>query len=173
MQAPVVVRVQVGLASSGYRVTLGGIEVEPVQWPAEPTEELASLGDDIRLVQAELSHDDVKPGEDVSLTLSWYVVQDVGAAYTTFVHLGEPGEQPLAQGDAEPLEGAYSTAYWEAGEVIVDDTYRLTVPPTLAPGRYPLLVGLYVRQDGRRVPLYVAGQRQEQDAFVAGWIDVR
>lgn len=173
MQAPVVARVQVGLASSGYRVTLGGIEVEPVQWPAEPTEELASLGEAIRLVQAELSHSDVMPGDDVSLTLSWYVVQDVDVAYTTFVHLGQPGEQPLAQGDAEPLEGAYPTTHWEAGEVIVDDTYTLTVPPRLAPGRYPLLVGLYVRQDGRRVPLYVAGQRQEQDAFVSGWIDVR
>jgi hypothetical protein len=173
MQAPLIARVQVGLASSGQRVTLGGVEVEPAQWPAEPTEELASLGEDIRLVQANLSQDAVAPGDDVSLTLSWYVVGDVDAAYTTFVHLGQLGEQPLAQGDAEPLEGLYPTTHWQAGEVIVDDGYTLTVPPTLAPGRYPLLVGLYVPQDGRRAPLYVAGQRQEQDAFMAGWIDVR
>lgn len=89
--------------------------------------------------------------------------------YTTFVHLGDPTQPPLATGDAPPLQGHYPTRYWAAGEVI-EDSYEIVLPADLAPGRYPVWLGLY--NESGRLPLTVDGQRQGNDAYLVGWLVV-
>ena len=93
-------------------------------------------------------------------------------ALTTFVHLGDPSQSPLAQGDSVPLGGHYPTTLWAPGEVF-SDTYELTIPLDLPQGLYPVHVGLYRPEDGSRQTLTVDGVRQPNDAYLAGWLEVK
>ncbi len=173
MRAPAVVRVQVGLAHSTQRVTLGALEVEPEQWPAISGGALAQLGQAIALAEATMTPTEVSAGDTVRVTLAWRVQQDVNQAFTSFVHLGQLSQAPLAQGDGQPLAGDYPTVYWDAGELISGDEYLLEIPQSLLPGRYPIHVGMYDPQTLQRLPLFVDGQRQAQDAFLLGWVTAR
>ena len=116
---------------------------------------------------------EVSAGDTVRVTLAWRVQQDVNQAFTSFVHLGQLSQAPLAQGDGQPLAGDYPTVYWDAGELISGDEYLLEIPQTLLPGRYPIHVGMYDPQTLQRLPLFVDGQRQAQDAFLLGWVTAR
>jgi hypothetical protein len=91
--------------------------------------------------------------------------------FTTFIHLAEAGQAPLATGDSVPLNGRYPTRVWAAGEVI-EDSYRLVVPEGLADGRYPLWLGMYDATTGERLPLTINGERQQFDAYRIEWVTV-
>jgi hypothetical protein len=58
---------------------------------------------------------------------------------------------PIAQWDAQPLRGQYPTSLWPVGEV-VEDRFVLTVRAGTPPGEYPLIAGLYVLPEVRRLP---------------------
>jgi hypothetical protein len=68
--------------------------------------------------------------------------------------LNETG-QVVAQVDAQPQAGTAPTLTWLPGEIL-SDPYTLTLPPTLPPGTYRLIAGLYDATTGARLPL--AGQ---------------
>jgi 4-amino-4-deoxy-L-arabinose transferase-like glycosyltransferase len=97
-----------------------------------------------------------KPGEVVGLSVYWQVLGSPGQDYVVFIHL-QPAGQPdrnLASRDTPPLQGAYPTGQWKAGE-IVTDTPNLALPPDLPPGDYNLVMGLYL-PDGKFTPLPLA-----------------
>lgn len=168
---PAEVSVQVGLAGETERVTAGALKVVPETWPSGSDAVLARLGEGIVLAEASVNGETVRPGEHLIVTVEWQVTAAPGRRLTTFVHLANPGEPPLAQGDGPPLGGGYPTIWWEAGEVI-RDSYVVDVPPELAAGRYPLLIGMYEPDTERRVPLTVGDERQPNDAYVVSWITV-
>ncbi len=172
MRAPTELRIQAGLAASAQRETIATVEVEPAQWPQAPGAPLAQLAAGIDLLQATAAPQRIRAGEAITVSLGWQARQDVPASFTTFVHLGPPGEPPLGQADGLPLGGYYPTSRWQAGEVILSDEYVLRTTPALAPGRYPLTVGLYDAQSGQRLALTVDGERQAHDAYMLGWIEV-
>ena len=72
-----------------------------------------------------------------------------GAALFAHV-LGPAG--PLAQSDSlgAPGEG------WMAGDTLLQ-VHTIPLPAGLAPGAYPLAVGVYTRPDGARLPLAGGG----------------
>lgn len=168
---PAEVRVQVGLAGETERVTAGAFRVVPEMWPDGSDATLARLGEGIVLAQASVSDETVRPGGQLVVTVAWQVTGAPGRPLTTFVHLGDPAQPPLAQGDSPPLGGGYPTIWWEAGEVI-HDRYIVNVPEELAAGRYPLLIGMYDPDTGTRVPLTAGGERQPNDAYVVARITV-
>ena len=173
MEAPTNVRVQVRLAQGNEQATAGFLEVEPVAWPPPPGPTLAEVGEGIELVVAQLSQEEVAPGQTLTVRLGWRVTQDVAADFTTFVHLGEAGKPPLATGDSPPLQGDYPTSHWEAGEVIVSDDYRLIVPEDVSLGRYAVFVGMYDRQTLERLPVQVEGTDEALSAFRVGSVIIR
>jgi hypothetical protein len=113
----------------------------------------------------------VMPGDAVTILLEWQVVNEPGRALTTFVHMGDPSQPPLAQGDGVPLNGHYPTTVWSSGERF-RDAYELTIPADLAPGRYPVSIGLYDPISGLRVPLAVEEERQPNDAYQLGLLTI-
>jgi hypothetical protein len=113
----------------------------------------------------------VQPGEVLPLQLRWEVDEAPSRDLTTFVHLGDPSQKPLAQGDSPPLGGDYPTGLWSEGEVI-DDEYSLAIPADLPAGRYPVHIGLYDPVSGARWPLTVDDERQPNDAYLVGWLKV-
>jgi hypothetical protein len=104
--------------------------------------------------------------------MRWRVDEAPGRALTTFVHLGDPTQAPVAQVDGPPLGGDYPATYWEAGELF-DDRFVLTLPEGLPPGNYPLQLGLYDPQNGRRLPVTIDGAGQAQDVYALGTVTVR
>jgi len=91
------------------------------------------------------------PGQTIGLVLAWRAEGWVPRNYTTFTHLVAADGALLTQHDAIPREG-YATLFWAPGEVVVD-YHPLVLPADASPGEYRVLVGLYTRPDGARLPV--------------------
>jgi hypothetical protein len=168
--APVEGRLIVKLSGQDESAGIGTVKVVPFSWPELSDAVLATLNG-IEITEASLAAGSADPRTSVPIRVRWQVLSAVNRELTTFVHLGDPSREPLAQGDGPPLGGHYPTHLWEEGEVI-EDTYHLSLPPDLAPGRYPVYIGMYDPLSGTRLPLQIQGQRQPNDAFLVGWVSV-
>jgi hypothetical protein len=167
---PAEVRLNLKLVGGDLSLDVAALKVTPPEWPPPPPA-AATLGEGIELLATNLSAATAAAGDTMTLAVDWHVAVAPGRDLTTFVHLGEAGQVPLAQGDSLPLRGFYPTRYWAAGEVIAD-SYTLLLPAELPAGRYPVWIGLYDPQSFIRVPLTVDGVRQAHDAYPAGWLTV-
>ncbi len=90
-------------------------------------------------------------GDLLPIQLHWRAYPDITTRYKVFVHITDTSGVPLAQADTEPLADLRPTNSWRAGETITDRV-GLWLPPTLKPGRYRVVVGLYDPNDGARLP---------------------
>jgi hypothetical protein len=107
-------------------------------------------------------------GDVLALPLRWQALTTLNENYNVFVHLGPPGVPPLAQRDGPPRNGLAPTSGWAVGEEIADRR-ALTIPDTLAPGRYQVLVGLYRLSDRSRLPV---SSEDGLDALSLGFVEV-
>ena len=114
-----------------------------------------ALGDRVELIGYDLSSELLGPGETLALTLHWRALAEMSSDYTVFTHLLGPDGSMTAQEDRQPVGGSYPTSLWLPDEVVTD-VYELIVRADAAPGEHRLAVGMYVPEDGRRLP--VAGQ---------------
>jgi hypothetical protein len=151
------------------RLALGRLTVVPVGRPPRqsvgPTgqERRVYLGTEIELRGFALSpalDRPLPPGGTLDLTLFWRPLRVPSGDYNVFVqvlrHPAEAGardrDRLYAIRDQRPVDNTYPTLSWVPGEEIADH-YRLTLDPATPPGRYRLLVGLYDRATGRRLPV--------------------
>lgn len=99
-----------------------------------------------------LSASMVRIGELLDVALLWRATVDQPAAdYTVFVHVIDAAGYLVAGHDAQPVNGAYPTGIWSAGETIID-THSIDTA-NLSPGGYRLDVGFYRFETGERVSL--------------------
>jgi hypothetical protein len=126
----------------------------------------ATLGDQVSLTGYSLSGEPVA-GDTLSVTLYWQALHPPTDDYTVFVHLlGTDGEL-AAQSDAPPIDGLYPTSRWEKGDRLIQ-RIDLHLPPSVPPGTYDLVVGMYTYPD--IVRLVVASDRpRAQDGLV--WLE--
>jgi hypothetical protein len=151
------------------------VALRPVEEPsADVTYSVdARLGDAITLVGYDLSVDEVRPGESLTVTLVWRAGAVPAGDYTAFVHLVDEDGNLVAQDDHPPLMGEYRTPFWARGDV-VRDTYNLALDASQPPCACTLLVGLYDPEAKVRVPAYDGlGGRFEDDAVVVGGVTVK
>ncbi len=170
LDAPTQIRLTLKLAGETSSVDLGGIKVSPSSWPDFSEEIAADLGG-IQISEAALVTKNVSGGDVVQVHVRWQVEIAPEQNLTTLVHLGDPAQLPLAQGDSPPLNGDYPTGLWDVDEVI-DDYYSVVVPSDLAAGRYPVYIGMYDPISGIRRPLFVNGERQPSDVLLVDWLMV-
>jgi hypothetical protein len=112
-----------------------------------------SFGRVMQLVSDKLDPQQAKAGATVKIQLHWRGLAEMDQAYKVFVHVLDPGgTQVVAQRDAEPKDGAAPTTSWVAGEVL-DDEYAVQLPQNIAPGDYPIEVGVYDPKSGARLSL--------------------
>ncbi len=112
----------------------------------------ANLDNAVRLVGYDLPTGPVAAGSEVPLTLYWQVSRALGKDYTVFVHLLNDDDALMGQGDGPPLDNAYPTSFWSAGENLAD-THRLKIPANAEPGKHRIVVGLYDPVSGQRLPV--------------------
>ncbi len=104
---------------------------------------------------------EVEPGEHLSIDLDWRSLTDVSEDYSVFNHLVGPDRKVVGQDDAWPDRFNFPTSVWFPGDRRAD-AYDIAVPPTLAPGIYTVVTGMYDRRDFRQLPLQGAANGQDE-----------
>lgn len=107
------------------------------EYPVQPVQ--ADYGD-VQL--AGIVAPPAQQGAAASVTLHW-LVREAGRDLTVFVHLLDASGSVIAQVDI-PLGGRYTPASRLIAGELLDPTYRFQLPTNLAPGQYPLRIGLYL-----------------------------
>jgi hypothetical protein len=124
----------------------------------------AVFGNEISLIGYDLTP--LENGE-ATLTLYWRAEEAPSEDYTVFVHVlaKEDGACCVWQQDVMPQQNQYPTTRWLPGEYVVD-SYLITPDPALAPGRYPIEIGLYLAESGRRLTAAVPDQETRDMLFL-------
>lgn len=113
---------------------------------------VASLGEGVQLIDFEFG--EPGPGQDdVTLTLLWKSQARIEESYDVFVHLVDSRGSIVAQADNRPVHNLAPTNRWQPGDV-VRDRYRIDWSRDLPDGTYELLVGMYLRETGQRLPVW-------------------
>ena len=98
-----------------------------------------------------LGYDMTTNPDSIKLILYWQVVAELQTDYTTFLHLRDVNNLPVAQKDRPPANGRYPSSLWDVGEVIIDE---ITLPISdIPPGQYRPVIGLYDAVTGMRLPV--------------------
>ncbi|MGH2523075.1 MAG: hypothetical protein ACRDH2_11280, partial [Anaerolineales bacterium] len=136
------------------------------------------LGEGIALAGYELSPTELRPGDELAVTLFWRSDRAVETGYKVFVHLvgaelNPAQNNPLwGQADQLPLNGDLPTNAWAPGDLI-PDPYRVRLDPHAPPGDYQVSVGLYDPVSGERLRVTDPAGREVGDAIVIGTVRVR
>ncbi|MEM7800002.1 MAG: hypothetical protein AAF633_12490 [Chloroflexota bacterium] len=122
-------------------------------WPAEAAglrDVNVIFGEDGEAIIGLVGYQLIQNESNLDLTLYWRAEAAPPADYSHFVHLLDPKTGlPSAQHDGQPANNTYPTGQWVPGEIVAD---RLILPlEGVAPGTYPLSVGLY-ENDGDVFP---------------------
>ena len=158
------------LGQSASPAILGSLKVEPGLAPvatSPPQHALDDrLGGSIALTGFDLGSTRVQPGATVGLTLHWQDVAALDGDYTVFVHVLDAKEKVVVQRDQAPANGSRPTSSWFPGDIVLDK-YALPLPHDLAPGAYPIEVGMYNPTDGKRLPVSLDGKPAGDHIVVA------
>ncbi|MCU0492483.1 MAG: hypothetical protein MUD01_12885 [Chloroflexaceae bacterium] len=102
-----------------------------------------------------LAADALRPGQAISVTLTWHALEVVPLDWTVFVHLVGADEQIVAEHNGWPAAGRMPTTRWTPGDWL-RDSHPLALPAGLPPGSYELRVGLFRPEeaDWRRQELW-------------------
>ncbi|MCC7448597.1 MAG: hypothetical protein IT324_14350, partial [Anaerolineae bacterium] len=113
------------------------------------------FGDSIGLIGYEAQ----KTGDQqITIQVAWQARAIPDRDYTVFVHLMNPDGSMFSQQDRPP---ARPTSQWVQGEVITD-TYTLPIPS----GTYEITIGLYLQDNGLRLPVRNSEGQPMGDAAV-------
>jgi len=113
----------------------------------------------------------VRPGDHVLLDLQWRALDRIETDLVVFVHLLGEQYNPDTQGpvwgqhDARPVNNAYPTTQWQAGEMIYD-RHALSLDGDAPEGTYQIEVGMYDGQTGRRLPMVTDDGREFGDRIL-------
>ncbi len=141
-----------------YTTDLGALQITPTERSFTPPPMTypfdATLGNEIQLLGYDLVPE---TDNNYQLSLVWQALTEPTNDYTVFVHLLYPdGRCCVWQQDSQPQQNQYPTNRWLTDEVIVDN-YQIELPPDLAPGEYPIEVGLYIAETGQRLQVVQPG----------------
>jgi hypothetical protein len=103
---------------------------------------------------------ELRPGDELRLTLYWRATAALAEDYTVFAHLLDQTGWLRGGQDNPPRSGTYPTSAWVPGEWVVD-RYRIPIAADAPPGAYAIEVGMYPSGGGTR--LEVSGANADQE----------
>lgn len=159
--APTRLRVDVGVYdyATGERLLVGGYDHWTIGYlallpaPSDsgyPHPVRINFDDKMALVGFEFETRVVAPGDALGVTLWWEALEEMDVDYKVFVHYVLPPESTWAQKDDDPQDGAAPTSGWAVGQV-VEDPYRITLPPDAPEGVYFVEIGVYDKATNDRL----------------------
>lgn len=118
-------------------------DVSPSHQAADPSAETAFFSPFVTLIDAAVSKSVYMPGETVTLTTRWSVVEKPYGDFYFFAHLidTETGEL-IAQRDTHPATGKFPMSQWQVGDVF-HDQIEIPIPQTAYPSTADLVIGFY------------------------------
>jgi hypothetical protein len=135
-------------------------------------EGLATFGDRVLLLDAEVGKGTAVPGEVIPVRLRWRGLRPMEEDYTVFVHLVGPDGRLHGQADSWPVQGSYPTSQWAAGQE-VRDPYEVRLEGDAPPGEYRVAVGWYLLETMERLRVLDEAGKPISDSFVVGTLEVR
>ncbi|MDE2950762.1 MAG: hypothetical protein OXT68_08340 [Chloroflexota bacterium] len=103
-------------------------------------------------------------GETLSVNFAWRSKSDGSEDHVQFLHLGHEETGAWFVYDQPPLGPRLPARLWYSG-LADSETWRVPLPPELAPGQYRVFTGIYRARDGERVPA--------SDSTGERWLDAR
>ena len=111
--------------------------------------------------------------DELRVELAWTNILTVDSQLTAFVHVYDAEGKLVAQQDGYPLLGLYPPWLGQLGET-VRDSRRVSLPASLASGRYQVGVGIYDAETRERVAAVLAtSQRLENDVYLFYGFDIK
>ncbi len=161
---------------AGTRVRTGSVQIvaptHVFQPPAIGRPRKETLGQKVRLLGYDLAEDKAKAGEALRLTLYWQALAPMQTSYTVLAQLLDSAGKVVAEQESIPAGGARPSSGWVLHEILTDP-HEIALPADLPPGGYGLVVGLYDKATGARLPAYDAsGARLAEDRISLATITV-
>ena len=152
MWAMVVVAGIITLAHVGLISPQGWLRLESTDLRALPAQTDARIvyNDEIALIGFDAPQT-MQPGQSLRLTLYWHALTVVPQNYQVFVHLLAPDGQVATQSD-KLNPGDFPTERWPLDRYVRDE-HELVLPEEMPAGNYRLVVGLWLQNEGRRLPV--------------------
>lgn len=163
------------VVASGQGVAHNALRLAPLDVTGPPpagTQARAVLfGGALELAAARLPGR-ARPGDPLAVELEWRTVAPPGRDYSLFLHLVDGSNAPRAQNDGPLTLPDYPVGRWHIGDLL-RIRRTLAIPPSLPPGRYRLLVGLYdPAQPAARLPITRADVPITADSAELGVVEV-
>ena len=130
-----------------------------------------SLDRQIELLAYDLSKQNAQAGDQIDVTLYWQAEVEPEIDFQVFLHLLNEDGQLVAQSD-KLNPGDFPTRRWTTDKYVTD-IHQLTLPDDLPAGKYLLTAGLWVMNEGWRLPVLAADGSVIGDVVKIEMIDVR
>lgn len=125
-------------------LTLGTVLLEPRPISESETPININFGQQMRLIDYDISTLAPLPGETVTVTLTWQAIQPMTADYTVFVQILDRATlRKAGESNAQPAAWTRPTTTWGTGDIIID-THTLVISQDAMPETYMLEVGAYL-----------------------------
>ncbi len=111
------------------------------------------FGDELALTGYRLYRDEAQPGDALSLLLRWELLAAPEQDLVLFTQVLGDEARKLGQRDTAVACSEGPVTDWEAGDVAVGH-YRIPLDAEAPAGEFPLIFGLYGREDGDRLPIF-------------------
>ena len=144
----------------------GVLHYDSQNYIAQPAQHqfLADFGEQIALIGYDTSAETARPGETLNLTLYWQAQRPLDINYQNFIHILTPEGVLVAQSD-HLNPGEFPTRRWPTDKY-VRDKHTIVLPDGLAAGEYIVKTGLWVQDEGWRLPLLDEMGQQIDDGQV-------
>jgi hypothetical protein len=130
--------------------------------PSNPACEIATFGQTLCLQGAQVEGE---PGR-VRVTLTWRSLSPAQPHDTVFVHVGQPGQAPIAQADGDLWLGMLPLTALQPGDAIREQRL-ISLSEGMPAGQHEITVGVYNRLTGERLPATTpSGLRLPDDAVI-------
>jgi hypothetical protein len=146
----------------------GALSIAPGEIPGTRT---VNFGDQIQFRGISIrSLQDWPPSFEV--VNYWRCLKTPSADLRVFVHITSDAGRIVAQQDHRPQGGLFPTSLWAVGDIL-RERYVLTLPGTLAAGKYQIQVGWFDPSRGPRLPILNPTPSDQADRAKVAEVDVR
>lgn len=153
---------------------MGWLHYNSSDFEAQPAQVdiFADFGEQIALIGYDTSVEETAAaGQTIQLTLYWQAQAELDINYQAFVHLLRPDGSLVTQSH-KLNPGDFPTRRWPTDKYVRDIHY-FQIPADVAPGTYTVATGLWVQNEGWRLPLLDAQGAQIGDSVTLFTIQVR
>ena len=156
---------------SPYQVILAELIKPATDNPAPTSPPLATFDQGLTLQRADFPSQS-PTGTTLNFLFTWSNSRGGHEDWTQFLHFFHEENAHFWNHDQPPLGPHLPTRLWYP-DLSASETWQITLPTDLPPGRYQIYTGLYRHRDGARLPVFTAdGRPLPQQRFPLGHIDI-